>query len=101
MDWIMLTVPLGILVISAILIIMTLVSLPHAGDERKNLIKMKAQSYTFAAVIGFILLEFFKNIYVTVWRNETYDGMNPFTLLVAISIAYLGTLLFFKKKYAG
>lgn len=91
----------SILVISAILIVMTLASLPQVGDERKNLIKMKAQSYAFAAVIGYILLELLKKSYVTVWKNGTYVGINPFTFLVAISIAYLGTLLFFKKKHGG
>ena len=60
MDWIILTVLFSILGISAILIIVTLVSLPQLGDERKNLIKMKAQSYTFAVVIGFALIELFK-----------------------------------------
>ena len=99
MNWII--VLFVVLVISVILIIMALVSLPQVGDERKNLIKMKAQSYTFAAVIAYVLLQTFKNIYAIFQENGTYDGINPFTFLVAISIAYLGTLLFFKKKYGG
>lgn len=101
MDWIILTVFFSILGISAILIIITLVFLPQLGDERKKHIKMKAQSYAFAVVIGYALIEIFKNIYVTIWKNGTYEGINPFTFLVTISIVYLISLLFFKKKYGG
>lgn len=100
MDWIVI-VFFGLLAISVILIIMTLVSLPKLGDERKNLIKMKAQSYTFTIVIGYALIEFGRNIYRTTWGNGSYEGMNPFTFLVAISVIYLISLLFTKKKYGG
>ena len=96
MDSIILAVFFSILGISAILIIITLVSLPQLGDERKNLIKMKAQSYTFAVVIGYVLIQLFKNMY-----NSSYEGINPFTFLITISIIYLISLLFFRKKYGG
>jgi hypothetical protein len=96
MDSIILAVFFSILGISAILIIITLVSLPQLGDERKNLITMKAQSYTFAVVIGYVLIQLFKNIY-----NSLYEGINPFTFLITISIIYLISLLFFRKKYGG
>jgi hypothetical protein len=96
MDSIILAVFFSILGISAILIIITFVSLPQLGDERKNLIKMKAQSYTFAVVIGYTLIQLFKNMY-----NSSYEGINPFTFLITISIIYLISLLFFRKKYGG
>jgi len=96
MDWIVLTVFFTILGISAILIIGTLVSLPQVGDERKNLIKMKSQSYTFAVAMGYVLIQLFKNIY-----NGSYEGINPFTFLITISIIYLISLLFFRKKYGS
>ncbi|MEK5215984.1 DUF2178 domain-containing protein [Psychrobacillus sp. FSL H8-0487] len=96
MDWIVLTVFFIILGISAILIIGTLVSLPQVGDERKNLIKMKSQSYTFAVAMGYVLIQLFKNIY-----NGSYEGINPFTFLITISIIYLISLLFFRKKYGS
>lgn len=101
MDWIILAVFFGILGISAILIIITLVSLPQLGDERKNHIKMKAQSYTFTIVIGYTLIKIFEKIYITTWTNGSYEGINPFTFLITISIVYLISLLFFKKKYGG
>ena len=96
MDWIIWAVLFSILGISAILIIVTLISLPQLGDERKNFIKMKAQSFTFAIVIGYVLIQLFKNIY-----NGSYEGINPFTFLITISIIYLISLLFFRKKYGS
>ena len=96
MDWIAITVLFIILGMSAILIFGTLVSLPQVGDERKNLIKMKAQSYTFAVAMGYVLIQLFKNIY-----NGSNVGINPFTFLITISIIYLISLLFFRKKYGS
>ncbi|PZX02453.1 putative membrane protein DUF2178 [Psychrobacillus insolitus] len=101
MDWIVLTVLFIILGISAILIISTLVSLPQLGDERKNLIKMKAQSFTFAIVIGYALIEIFKKIYINIWKNGSYEGINPVIFLITTSIVYLSSLLFFRKKNGG
>ncbi|MGX9930108.1 hypothetical protein ACW0KB_02540 [Virgibacillus salarius] len=99
MDWIFLALFFGMLGISAILIISTLVSLPRLGDERKDLIKMKSQSYTFAIVIGYALIEMARKVYIVFWGNGSYEGINPFTFLVTTSIVYLISLLFFKKKY--
>ncbi|MEK5146739.1 DUF2178 domain-containing protein [Psychrobacillus sp. FSL K6-4615] len=101
MDWIVSTVLFIILGISAILIISTLVSLPQLGDERKNLVKMKAQSFTFAIVIGYVLIELFQKIYINIWKNGSYEGINPVTFLITTSIIYLSSLLFFRKKYGG
>lgn len=89
------------LLINAILIILTLISLPKLGDERKNFIKMKAQSYTFTVVIGTILIQIIKNTYQIIWRNGVFEGINPLTQLTTISIIYLISLLFFKKKYGA
>ena len=88
-------------VISVILIGMTLISLVKLGDERKNMIKVKAQSYSFAVVVVILLFNIFKNIYVTTWGNGIYEGVNAFSFLAAISIVYLISLLVFKKKYGG
>lgn len=92
---------LGFLLINAILIILTLISLPKLGDERKNFIKMKAQSYTFTVVIGIILIQIIKNTYKIIWGNGVFEGINPLSQLTTISIIYLVSLLFFKKKYGA
>ncbi|CDQ39966.1 MULTISPECIES: hypothetical protein [Virgibacillus] len=101
MDWIFFTLFIIALMISVILIIFTLVSLTPLGDERKNFIKMKTQSYTFAVVIGYVLIELFRKGYLNIEIEGAYEGINPFTFLVTISIVYLISLLFFKKKYGG
>ncbi len=89
------------LAISLILIGITLVSLPKLGDERKNFIKTKAQSYAFAVMVGVILFEMIKKTYLAFWGNDSYAGINPFTFLITTSLVYLLSLLFFKKKYGG
>lgn len=89
-----------VLVICVILIGITLITLPQLGDERKNLIKLKAQSYAFTVVVGFMLIETGRNIYRTTWGSEPYEGINPFIFLNVISVIYLSALLFTKGKYS-
>ncbi|WP_440897071.1 hypothetical protein ACS127_03540 [Amphibacillus sp. Q70] len=100
MDWIVI-VFFSVLAVSLLLIVMTLASLPQLGDERKNFIKMKAQSYTFAVTIFYLLIRIGELIYVTYWTDHSFRGENPFILLFVISIIYLITLLFTKKRYGG
>jgi len=100
MDWLV-SLFFIILAICILLIVMTLMSLPKLGDERTNYIKMKAQSYTFTVVIGIVLLEIMESIYVTTWTDSSYEGIKPFSFLVTISVIYLLSLLFSKKKYGG
>ena len=99
MYWIILS--LIILAICLILILTTLVSLPKLGDERTIYIKMKAQSYTFTVVIGVLLLEIIESIYLTIWTDSSYEGINPFIFLPVISVVYLISLLSSKRKYGG
>ncbi|SIS63428.1 hypothetical protein [Salimicrobium flavidum] len=89
------------LAILVLLIAITLVSQFKLGDERKSFIKMKAQSYTFMVTIGVLLVEFFESVYMNVWTKNPYEGMNPFTFLVAISTTYLISLFISNKKYGG
>lgn len=90
-----------LLAIFVLAIVFTLISLPQLGDERKNLIKMKAQSSTFAVIIVYVLLEFLENIYRGYWGKGAYEGINPLNFLIVFSIMYLISLLFFKKKHGG
>ncbi|QGG47575.1 hypothetical protein [Heliorestis convoluta] len=100
MDWIYIAF-LSWLVICVVLIIATLVTLPQLGDERKDLIKMKAQSYAFATVIFWLIFETGKSIYFTIWTDKTYTSIEPAALLIIISGMYLITLFYYKKKYGG
>lgn len=99
MDGIILILFSSLLGISFLLIIVTLLSLLQLGDERKDMIKMKAQSSTFTVIIAYALIEFGGNVYRTVWGGGSYEGINPFIFLVTFSLMYLMSLLFFKKKY--
>jgi len=100
MDWILIAL-LAFLLICLTLIVVTLVTLPKLGDERKDLVKMKAQSYTFTVVIGFLLIQIGENVYRVNWGNGSYEGVNPFIFLLVISVFYLISLLITKKKYGG
>lgn len=100
LDWIVIAF-VTILVMFVALIIITLASLPHLGDERKNFIKMKAQSYSFAVVVILLIIEIIESIYLTIWGESSYDGISPFSFLIAISVVYLVTLLIYKKKYGN
>ncbi|MRI86445.1 hypothetical protein GIY09_11370 [Aerococcaceae bacterium WS4759] len=98
MDWIV-WLFLIILAVCIFLIAVTLLSLPKLGDERANFIKTKAQSYAFGVVIVLLILEVLESIYLTIWSESSYSGLNPLTFLVSISVIYLISLLLFKKKY--
>ncbi|HLR80428.1 MAG TPA: hypothetical protein VK119_07585 [Bacillota bacterium] len=100
MEWTLIAF-LVFLISCFILIIITLMSLPKLGDERKEFIKIKAQSYTFTVVIGYALVEIGRSVYKNIWSDSSYPGINPFIFLVAISVIYLISLLFSKKKYGG
>ena len=100
MDWILILF-LSFLLVCLLLIIVTLITLPKLGDERKNFIKMKAQSYTFIIIITLLLFEIMEVIYLTYWTDRSYEGMNPFSFLVAISFIYLISLSLSKRKYGG
>lgn len=88
--------------ISAIfLIVTTLISLLKVGDERKIFIKTKAQSFAFMALFGFLIIEMGQKTYLAFQEDAVYSGLNPFSLLLTISITYLLSLLILKKKYSS
>lgn len=62
---------------------------------------MKAQSYAFGAIILFLLIKIAQSIYVTYWTDDTFEGIDPLTFLLVVSIIYLIVLLFTKKRYGG
>ncbi|BDC54542.1 MULTISPECIES: hypothetical protein [Bacillus] len=71
------------------------------GDERKRFIYSKAQSYAFMVVIGTLLLEVAKSIFLTTQGNNSDKGfgISPIMFLTVISVIYLVTLLIYRKKY--
>ncbi|CVM71706.1 Uncharacterised protein [Streptococcus pneumoniae] len=71
------------------------------GDERKRFIYSKAQSYAFMVVIGMLLLEVAKSIFLTTQGNHSDKGfgISPIMFLTVMSVIYLVTLLIYRKKY--
>jgi hypothetical protein len=98
MDWLAM-LGLGIILLMVVLIGLLLSSLAKQGDERKQLIKAKTMSQTFAVVIGLLLFKSGQSVYMEIWKGQEAEGMNPFSFLVTISILYLITLQFNKKKH--
>ncbi|MBP3950248.1 hypothetical protein [Bacillus suaedae] len=92
---------ISILFISAILIVITVVSLPNVGAERKRMIKTKAKSFTFTIIITLLVIEASKDLYSVFWGNEPYVAKPPFALLSGAAFIYLSSLLFFKRKYGN
>ncbi len=81
MDW-SVVLFFTVLAICVLLIVIVLASLPKLGDEKKNYIKMKAQSYVFTIAIGLALIEIIESVYLTFWTDSSYEGMNPLTFLI-------------------
>lgn len=101
MDGVIIVIFFSLIALSVVLILFTLSTLPQLGDERKNFIKMKAQSYSFAVVIGMFVYEMGKKVYSVFWGNNNYEGISPFASLISICIIYLLTLLYYKRKYGN
>lgn len=100
MNWVILMF-FSIIGISVIAIVITLSSLVKLGDERKDLIKMKAQSYSFVIIVFVLLIDIIQNIFVMFSGQGKFEDVDPFIFLTVISVIYLVSLLFFKKKYGG
>ncbi|MFD2043711.1 hypothetical protein ACFSTA_04895 [Ornithinibacillus salinisoli] len=98
MDWVKIVYSV-ILLVCGILILVAASS--RKGDERREFIKAKAQSYSFIVVIGVLILEVAQSIYLTFQENASYNGfgISPIMFLTVILIIYLVTLLIYRKKY--
>jgi hypothetical protein len=97
MDWVKIVYSILLLIAGGWIFI---AHLSQKGDERKQFIKTKAQSYAFIVVVGMLILHVGQAIYETV-QGESVSGISPLSFLTVISIIYLGTLLVHGKKYGG
>jgi hypothetical protein len=98
MDWVKIVYSV-ILLVCGILILV--VASSRKGDERREYIKAKAQSYSFVVVIGVLILEVAQSIYLAFQENTTNNGyaISPIMFLTLILIIYLVTLLIYRKKF--
>ncbi len=83
-------------VLGVISIIWMIISIFKAGDERKEIIILKASHWTFIETVGILFINLF---YYIGLKEEQVGGVNLFVLLSIIGILYLINLLIFKKRY--
>ena len=95
MDWVKIAYSVILLICGILIVAASL----KKGDERKRFIHMKAQSYAFIVVIGMLILEVGKSIYLTIEGNHSDNGFSPIMFLSVISIIYVVTLLIYRRKY--
>lgn len=100
MDWVAAGLAVFLLVV-IVLILLTLYNLAPLGDERRKLIQEKAAAYTFTVTIVYLLIEIGVMAYTNLATAKTYDGLNPFIVLIVFSILYLLSLLRTKRRYGG
>lgn len=92
---------LGIILVMGISIVIMLLSLSKQGDERRNFIIDKAIKKTFITIITVLMLYIVKDFYVFFIKGLNPNGIEPFSFLSVISIAFALDLLFTKKQYGN
>lgn len=83
------------LLVMMILNISMIVSLIRSGDERRQLIVLKASNFTLIATVGRLILDIIVSLI-----QSTSMTTNPFSQLSATAIIYFISLLFYKKKHS-
>ncbi|MFN7250262.1 MAG: hypothetical protein ACK4M9_05645 [Anaerobacillus sp.] len=91
---------ISILVFAILIIIITFVTLPNVvGDERKRMIRTKAQAHAFSTMIFLLTYQAGRDFYSTFRGNDPYEAIPPFATLSGAAVIYIGSLLFFNRKY--
>ena len=90
---------LGVLVLSAGLILWMMVSLVHSevADERRRLIVGKACTWTLIATVGAEIIELVR----TIAAQPNGEPSSPFVSLAVTAILYAVFLGWFRHKYGG
>ena len=90
---------LGVLILSAGLIVWMMVSLVHSevADERRRLIVGKACTWTLIATVGAEIIELVR----TIAAQPNGEPSSPFVSLAVTAILYAVFLGWFKHKYGG
>lgn len=90
-----------VLLIAGVIVFISLFT--GKDDERKQFIKEKARSYSFAVVIGTLILEVSQSIFRTIRGSEEVGviGISPLAFLSIMLIIYIITYFTYQKKYGG
>lgn len=89
----------GVLIVMGISIAMMLTSLSKQGDERRDFIINKAVKGTFIILVGILIISVCESAYISLVKDMSVKGINPFILLSITSIVFAMELLFTKKKF--
>lgn len=90
-----------ILIVMGFLITMMITSLSKQGDERRDFIISKSIKETFIILVGILILSVCEATYISISKNISVKGVNPFILLSITSIVFFLELLFTKKKFGN
>lgn len=74
------------------------VTLARQGDERRRMIVEKASANTFAVMMVYLLICILERVAGPMlgWQP---GGVNPFVMLLVMSVVYAVELVFLKRKY--
>ena len=99
MDWLffVLVVALAILIV---LVLIVFALLLKQGDERYEYIKAKAIANSFMATVGYLTMKLCYGLYES-GAQATSENKASLSLLIAIAIIFLASLLQAKRKYGG
>ncbi|MFQ3544417.1 hypothetical protein Q7A53_10030 [Halobacillus rhizosphaerae] len=92
---------LGVLLLMIVLIGSLLASLAKQGDERKNFIKRKTMADSFVLVVGMLMIDILQSFYQIYIKGGEPVHLNPFMLLVWISVIFLIAMLVNKKRFGN
>lgn len=98
MDWLLIMFSI-IFALLIILIIIFLVLLSKQGDERYEQIKTKAMANSFIATVGALVAKLCLAVFST--GNQPNSALSNLSLLIAIAIIFLVSLVWQKRKYGG
>ncbi len=90
-----------ILIVMGFLITMMITSISKQGDERRDFIISKSIKETFIILVGILILSVCEATYISIAKNISVKGVNPFILLSITSIVFFLELFFTKKKFGN
>lgn len=91
----------GLLLLFLLAILASLFSLAKLGDERKTFIKEKAQSSAFMVTVLILLFDSLESLYLTYKGYQSFSPTHPVILLTVISLVYLISLFWTRRKHGG
>lgn len=90
---------LAVMGAAVICIAVMFVSISKAGDERRRHIVEKACGGTFLITLGMLIISVMENLVLVFLLQREIHRINPFILLMVISVVYAVQLVYYRKKF--